>query len=297
MLGFVAALWGASYLFIKIALDGGVSPAAIVFIRTALAAVALLPFALRRDAFRGLRPAIGWIVLVAAVQVVAPFMLISGGEQWIASGLAGVLVASVPIFTALLAPFFDRAESPDRGAVTGIVVGLVGVAFILGVDLSGGGRALLGGVMVASAGLGYAIGGFVVKRRLGGVDTIGTVVATMGVSALMSLPFAAIALPSSTPGAGPIAALLVLGVGGTGIAFIIFYGLIARVGPARASLVTYIAPGFAVFYGVALYGEKLTIGAIVGLVLIVGGSWLAGRGRGAAGEKTPSADASVPALG
>ena len=297
MLGFVAALWGASYLFIKIALDGGLAPAAIVFLRTSLAALVLAPFALHRRAFRGVRAVFGWIVVVAAIEVVAPFMLISGGEQWISSGLAGVLVASVPIFTALLAPFFDRAESPDRRGVIGIAAGLVGVAFILGVDLSGGGKALLGGVMVATAGLGYAIGGFIIKQRLGTIDTIGNVVATMAVSALMSLPFAALVVPSSAPTAGASAALLVLGIGGTGIAFIVFYGLIARVGPARASLVTYIAPGFAVFYGVVLYGEALTIGAVVGLVLIVGGSWLAGRGRAEATEKPARTDSPVPALG
>jgi drug/metabolite transporter (DMT)-like permease len=277
----LAALWGASYLFIKIGLDGGLSPETIVFVRAALAALALTPIALSRNGFAGLRPLAGWLAVLAVIEVVAPFLLISFGEQWITSSLTGVLVASLPIWTALLAPWLDRAEAPTRRAFAGIVLGIVGVGLILGVDLGGGGKALLGGVMVVLAPLGYAIAGFIIRRRLGGADTVGAVAAMMAMAALIALPIAAFSAPSSVPDAGPIAAMIVLGAGGTGIAFIIFYELVARVGPARAALVTYLAPGFAVFYGVALYGEALTVGAIAGLVLIVGGSWLAGRARDA----------------
>jgi drug/metabolite transporter (DMT)-like permease len=274
----VGALWGASYLFIKIGLDGGLTPAGVVFLRTALAAAALLPIAAHRGGLAGIRPVLPVVVLLAVVQVVLPFMLISGGEQWVSSGLAGVLVASVPIWVALLAPWFDRAESPTRRALAGIVVGLVGVGLVLGVDLGGGGRALLGGVMVVLAGLGYAVGGFMIKR-LSRIDAISMVASTMGIAAVLSLPVAALSAPPGLPDLAALAAMLALGVGGTGVAFILFYGLIAEVGPARASLVTYVAPAFAVFYGVVLYGESLTVATVTGLVLIVGGSWLAGRGR------------------
>lgn len=289
----LAALWGSSYLFIKIGLED-LSPGGVVFARTTLGALVLLPIALRRDAFRGIRPLIGLATALAAIQVAAPFLLISYGEQHISSGLAGVLVASAPIFTALLAPFFDRAERSSGTALLGIAVGIVGVALILGVDLGGGGAALGGGLMVLAATVGYAIGGFMVKKSFSSLDAIGVVTVTMALSALMSLPVAAATPPAAVSGGGTIAAMLALGVGGTGISFAIFYTLIARLGPARASLVAYIAPGFAVFYGVALRGEPLTAMTILGLVLIVGGSWMAGR----SGRRVPvRADAVAPQPG
>jgi drug/metabolite transporter (DMT)-like permease len=271
----LAALWGSSYMFIKIGLED-LSPAMVVFIRTALAALVLLPIALRRDGFQGIRPLLPLLVVLAAIQVAGPFLLISYGEEHISSGLAGILVASAPIFTALLAPFFDTAERSSGLALLGIVIGIVGVGLILGVDLEG--AAIGGGLMVLGASVGYAIGGFMVKKSFAKLDAIGVVTTTMTLSALMSLPVAAATAPGAAPGGGAIAAMLALGIGGTGAAFAIFYTLIATLGPAKASLVAYIAPGFAVFYGVTLRDEQLTLMTILGLVLIVGGSWLAARG-------------------
>jgi drug/metabolite transporter (DMT)-like permease len=277
LLGTLAALWGASYLFIKIAIDDDLSPATIVFVRTALAAIALLPIALQRGAFKGVRPLLPLLVLLAVVQVAAPFVLISAGEQHISSGLAGVLVASAPIFTALLAPFVDRSERSHGQALAGVVVGILGVGLVLGVDLGDAGSQLGGGVMVLAASLGYAIGAFMIKARFKEIDPIGLVTTTMSISALLTLPIAIATAPDHFPSLGASAALLVLGIGGTGIAFVIFYTLIAELGPARAALVAYIAPGFAVFYGVAFQGETLTVTTVLGLLLIVGGSWIAGR--------------------
>lgn len=274
----LAALWGSSYMFIKIGLED-LSPAMIVFSRTLLGALALLPFALKRGAFRGLRPLLPLAVVVAAIQVAGPFMLISYGEQHISSGLAGILVASAPIFTALLAPLFDTAERSTGTALAGIGIGILGVGLILGVDLGEARSALAGGLMVLAAGAGYAVGGFMVKKGFAALDAIGVVTSTMALSALLSLPVAAATTPEAAPSGGTIAAMLALGIGGTGIAFAIFYTLIADLGPARASLVAYIAPGFAVLYGVTLRGEELTVTTAAGLALIVGGSWLAGRGR------------------
>jgi drug/metabolite transporter (DMT)-like permease len=270
----LAALWGSSYMFIKIGLED-LSPAEIVFIRTALAALVLLPIALRRNGFAGIRPLLPLLAVLAAIQVAAPFLLISYGEEHISSGLAGVLVASAPIWTALLAPFFDVSERSTGLALLGIVIGIVGVGLILGIDLEG--AAIGGGLMVLGASAGYAVGGFMVKKNFAKLDAIGVVTTTMTLSALMSLPVAAATVADSAPSGGTIAAMLALGIGGTGIAFAIFYTLIATLGPAKASLVAYIAPGFAVFYGVTLQDEPLTVMTIVGLVLIVGGSWLAGR--------------------
>jgi drug/metabolite transporter (DMT)-like permease len=274
----LAAFWGASYLFIELGLED-LSPAMVVFARTALAALVLLPFALRVKAFAGLRERLGAFVLLALVQVAGPFTLISVGQQEIASSLAGILVASAPIFTALLAIWVDHEERSHGLALAGVLAGMAGVALLLGVDAGGGTAALVGGLLVLLASLGYAIGGFWLKRRLSGPQPVGIVAITMGLSALMSLPAAALTLPDSMPGLEATAAVVTLGVLGTGISFVLFYDLIATIGPAKASLVAYVAPGFSVVYGVTLLDESFTVATAAGLGLILSGSWLAAEGR------------------
>jgi drug/metabolite transporter (DMT)-like permease len=159
------------------------------------------------------------------------------------------------------------------------MLGVVGVAVLLGVDLGGSGNELLGGLAVVLAGLGYAVGGFVVKHRLSDAPPIGVAAWVMVASTVLLTPVALATTPSSAPAFGPVASVVVLGVIGTGIAFAIFYELIARVGPARAFVVTYLAPGFAVVYGATLLDETITVATIAGLTLILAGSWLAAEGR------------------
>src|SRR3954449_10088332 len=251
----LAALWGASYLFIKIGLDD-LSPAGIVFTRTALAALVLMPFAIKSGGMAPLwRRAPGLFVL-AAVQVAGPFLLISAGERHIASSLAGILVAAAPIFTALLAVWVDEDERSHGLSLVGVLVGIAGVALLLGVDAGGRTAALVGGLMVVLAGFGYAAGGFYLKQRLADLAPSGVGAATMGISALVTLPFALATLPGSAPGPGAVAAVGALGMVGTGIAFWIFYTLITTVGPSQRSIVAYLAPGFAVVYGVTLLDER-----------------------------------------
>ncbi|MEA2386928.1 MAG: hypothetical protein QOJ22_1102 [Thermoleophilaceae bacterium] len=281
LLGILASLWGASYLFIKIGLHD-FSPAMIVFLRTLLAAIVLAPLALRRGALRGLRPLLWPIVLLAAVQVAAPFLLISWGEEELSSSLTGILVASAPILTALLAVFIARDERPSLAGAFGIAIGIVGVALLLGVDVGGDSAALVGGVAVIVASLGYALGGFYLKARFKEAQPIGMATATMFASAVLVLPLALATAPSEAPGLGAIAAMAALGAGGTGIAFVLYYTLIASVGPSKASIVAYIAPVFAVFYGVVFLDEAFTLGTFVGMALILTGSWIAGQSRPAA---------------
>ena len=274
----LASIWGASYLFIKIGLDD-FSPAMVVFLRTLLAAAVLAPLALRRGALNGLAARWWPVVVLASVQVAGPFLLISWGEEEISSSLAGILVASAPILTALLAVFVDHDERVTKVGGLGIGIGIVGVALLLGVDVGGDSAALVGGLAVVLASLGYAIGGFYLKARFKDAQPIGVVTATMFASALLALPLALATFPSDAPGAGSVAAMAALGAGGTGIAFVIFYTLIADVGPTKASIVAYIAPVFAVFYGVAFRDESFTLGTVVGMALILSGSWIAGQGR------------------
>jgi drug/metabolite transporter (DMT)-like permease len=293
-MGMLAALWGASYLFIKIAL-GDLSAGWIVFGRTALGAAVLLPIAARGGSLRLLRGRLGALLVLALIEIVGPFLLISFGETHIASSLAGILVSAAPIFTALLAVWVDHEERSHGWALVGIVAGIVGVVLLFGVDLSGSSSALLGGTMVLVASLGYALGALWLKHRLGDLPPAMTAGASLGIAALLVLPLALATLPAHAPGLGAVAALLALGVGGTGVGFLLFYTLIADVGPARASIVAYIAPGFAIVYGVSLRGEHFGAGTAFGLVLILAGSWLGAEGRLPWVSRTAPSRSSAPA--
>lgn len=270
----LGSLWGASYMFIKVSLDD-LSPAMIVFLRTALAALVLVPLAMRAGALSGIGGALGMIAVLALVQVAAPFMLISAGEQEISSSLTGILVSSMPLFTALLAIWVDHSERSTGPRALGLGLGFLGVALLIGVDVDGGPYALLGAIAVTLAGLGYAIGSFIVKRSSVTLAPVGIAAATMVASTVFVAPPALLSAPSEVPGLDTVGAMLALGLLGTGLAFAIFYTLTSTIGPARVSLVTYIAPVFAVFYGVVLLNEPVSVGTFAGLALIVGGSWIA----------------------
>jgi drug/metabolite transporter (DMT)-like permease len=276
-MGLLAATWGASYMFIKVGLrdfDAGT----IVCGRTALAALVLIPVALRRDAFAALRSRPGVVVVNAVVQVALPFLAITVGERWIPSALAGILVASAPIFTALIAIRVDHEERATGLGLVGILVGMLGVGLLFGVDLSGDAKELAGGGLILLASVGYAIGPMLVKHRLRGAQPAGVAAATMAVSAVLTAPLVAIDPPGSI-GWDSAGSLLALGIIGTGVAFLIFYTLIAELGPARASVVAYLAPGFSVLYGAAVLDESITVATIGGLVLILAGSYLGAERR------------------
>lgn len=291
LMAVLAATWGASYLFIKVALRD-VDAAQVVFLRTALGALVLLPIALRGGALPLLLARKRAAVVIAVVQVVVPFVLITVGETHIDSALAGILVASAPIFTALLAMRFDHAERSSGWGAVGILVGILGVVLLFGVDLSGDGTSLLAGAGILGAGLCYAVGAMLIKRKMAGVPPAGVVASTMSLSALMTLPFAVVHPPTSL-GLDAGASLVALGALGTGLAFLIFYTLIAELGPRKASLVAYIAPGFSVIYGAALLDESITVATIGGLVLILAGSWMGAEGR-APWQRRPAVPAPVP---
>jgi drug/metabolite transporter (DMT)-like permease len=161
----LASIWGASYMLIKIGLRE-LSPAMVAFARVALAAAVLMPMAAAQGALNGLRGRLGIVALVGAVQVAGPFWLIPAGEQEISSALAGVLVATTPIFAALLAIRVDHEERSEGLRLAGIGVGVAGVVVLFGLDLAGSTAAVLGGMAVVLASVGYSVGSFVVKHRL-----------------------------------------------------------------------------------------------------------------------------------
>jgi drug/metabolite transporter (DMT)-like permease len=271
----LSAIWGGSYLLIKIGLRD-LSPEMVAFARIALAAVVLLAIAARRGALVALRGRFRWVATLGAIQVAGPFLLISAGERSISSSLAGILVATTPIFTALLALRLDPEERSEGMRLVGVGIGIAGVVAIFGLDIGGSG--LLGGLAVVLASLGYAVGGFIFKARFADAPPLGVVAGVMAASALMLLVPAAVTLPSGAPGLGPVAAVVALGLFGTGLAFVVFYYLIATVGPARTMLVSYVAPGFAVVYGAWFLSEPITVGKVVGLAAVLVGSWLGAGG-------------------
>jgi drug/metabolite transporter (DMT)-like permease len=291
MLLTLAAVWGASYLFIKVALEDVFTAWSIVSIRTALAALVLVPLAAKLGVLGSIRGRLGPIVVLSLVQVAGPLTLIGLGEEHIASSLTGILVATAPIFTFLLAFVLSGEQRDSAGALVGVAIGIVGVGMLLGVDAGGESGAIAGGLMVILAAFGYAVAAWYLKRNLSGVEPVATVAGTQVVAALVTLPLGLTHIPDAAPSLEAVASLLTLGVLCTGIAFVIFHTLVRTDGPSRASLVGYIAPVFSIFYGVTLLDESFTAWTAAGLVLILGGSWLA------AGGKLPARRRDVAAAG
>jgi drug/metabolite transporter (DMT)-like permease len=275
----LSALWGASYLFIKVALEDVFTAWSIVSIRTALAAVVLVPLAAKLGVLGTVRGRLGPIVVLSLVQVAGPLTLIGLGEEHIASSLTGILVATAPIFTFLLAFVLSGEQRDSASSLVGVAIGIVGVGMLLGVDAGGESGAIAGGLMVILAAFGYAVAAWYLKRNLSGVEPVATVAGTQVVAALVTLPLGLTHIPDSAPSLDAVASLVTLGVLCTGIAFVIFHTLVRTDGPSRASLVGYIAPVFSIFYGVTLLDESFTAWTAAGLVLILGGSWLAAGGK------------------
>ncbi len=278
-LAITAALWGASYMFIKVCLDGDLSEGFIICARTLLGAAVLLPMAVRAGAIPMLMERKRWALALALAQVIVPFGLITYGENHVPSSLAGILVATAPLFIALLAIKVDQEERSTGWGLAGVLLGMVGVVLLFGVDLSGDAETLVGGLMVVGSGLCYAIAVLIAKRGFTGVPPVGVVASNLLISAVVWLPLAIAQPPTHDPGLNAVLSLVALSIGGTGLAFLLFYTSIAEIGPARASVVAYVAPAFSVVYGVTLLDEDLSVGTIGGLVLILAGSWLAASGR------------------
>jgi drug/metabolite transporter (DMT)-like permease len=274
----VSVIWGMPYLFIKIAVDE-ISPSLLAWSRLALAAVVLLPLAWKLGALRGLRERWRILTVFAAVEMAVPWPLLGFGEIHISSSLAAILVATVPLFVALIATRFDHSERPTPTRLVGMLIGLCGVVALVGIDIGGQGDELLGALAVLLVAFLYAIGPMIVKRRLSDVDPLGPVAASLGIAALLVTPFAAADLPDSVPSADTLASVAVLGLMCSALAFLLFFRLIAEVGPGRATVITYINPVVALALGVAVLDESVTTGVVVGLLLILAGSWLSTDGR------------------
>jgi drug/metabolite transporter (DMT)-like permease len=278
MLLLLAGVWGASYLFIKVAVDD-IAPAPMMAARTLIAAAVLLAFIVGRfgrpRAFEELRGAWRQCLVLGVLNAALPFWLIAWGEQHIDSGLAAVVQASVPIFNALLVLKFLPHERLSATRAFGLAVGLVGVAVVTGIHPEGGSLAVLGALAVVGSSLSYASAGVYGQRAVHG--TPGPVLATgsMLAAGVILLPFALFQLPQSVPSLEATASLLALALLGTALAQLVLFRMLALHGSSRLSLVTYLMPGFALVYGAVLLDEEITPTILVGLGLILGGVALA----------------------
>jgi len=275
----VSTLWGMPYMFIKIAVDDGVPPAFLAFVRVALGGAVLLALAWHAGALRALRGRWRWLAIYAMFEIAVPFPLIAGGERHVASSLAAIIIASVPLFIALLALRFDPAERATGSRLVGLFLGLAGVIALVGIDVAGRGDELLGAAAILLAAFGYAVGPMIYKRKLADLDPRAAMGASLLVASVVLAPLAGVDPPTETPSASALIALVVLGLFCTAAAFVFFGALIAEVGPGRALVITYVAPVVAVALGVTVLGERPGAGAVAGLLLILAGSWLSTDGR------------------
>jgi len=268
----LGVIWGVPYLLIKVAVRD-LTPATLVFLRTALGAALLLPVVVGRGNVGALLARWRPILLFTIVEMAIPWLLLSHAERRVTSSLAGLFMASVPLIGAVLSRVTGRHEPLGARRVFGLVLGLAGVVALLGLDLGRGDWTAI--VELAIVAIGYAVGPMIISRRLSGVPVLDVVAASLALCAIGYAPAGVLALPGTMPGSEVIGAVLVLGIACTAIAFLLFFRLIAEVGPVRATVITYVNPAVAVAAGVALLGEPFTLGTGAGFVLILAGSWLA----------------------
>jgi drug/metabolite transporter (DMT)-like permease len=270
----MCVIWGVPYLLIKVAVED-VSPAFLVLARTAIGALLLLPIAAARRELRPLVPF--WLPLVAfaAVEIALPWVLLGAAETRISSSLTALLIAAVPLIATAIALTTGGRDRLTPQTGLGLVLGIVGVAAIVGVNVEGASI-----VPIAEVGLVavcYAVGPAMLQRWLSDLPPLGVISISLALTALAYLPIAAFRLPEETPSPEAIAAIVTLAVVCTAIAFLLFFALIAEIGPVRSTVITYVNPAVAAVLGVTILGEHFTVGMGLGFVLVLAGSVLATR--------------------
>jgi drug/metabolite transporter (DMT)-like permease len=285
----LAAIWGASFLFIKVAVRE-LTPATLIVGRLGLAALTLAviaPFIVGTgETLRQVRANAGWLLVVALVNTAIPFWLLSWGETRIDSGLASIIQASVPIFNALIAFVAFREVRVTGVPLLGVAIGFVGVALLVGAQPEG---KVLGALAVVGMAFCYGVGGLLTGRYLSGPRPFVVALASTWIATLVWLPVGIAEAPSSMPGWKTIGSVVALGVPGTALAYLLFFGLITGAGAAYASLVTYLIPPIALAYGAIFLDERFGAAALGGLALILAGVALGtgavrfGRARSVAG--------------
>jgi drug/metabolite transporter (DMT)-like permease len=272
-------IWGVPYLFIKIAVDHGMTPPVLAWGRVTLGALVLLVLAWRAGTLRTVVSRWRWLLAFAVAEIAIPFPMLAIGEERVPSSLAAIMVAAVPLIGAILAMRFDHSERPTPIRALGLAIGFGGVIALVGIDVAGHKGELIGIGAIMITATGYAIGPMLIKHRLAGLDPRATMGASLALASLILLPWAALDVPAQTPSAGAIGSVIVLGLLCTAIGFVVYAILIGEAGTSRATVITYVNPVVAVTLGVLVLGEQPGAGAIAGLLLILAGGWLATDGR------------------
>jgi drug/metabolite transporter (DMT)-like permease len=277
--GLVGFLWGIPYLFIKVAVDEetGYSPAIVVFGRVLIGAAILIPLALKdRSIFAALRGG-KYVAFYALLEMVIPWILIGTAEQKISSGLAGLLIASVPIWSNLITYFQGDQEALEKNRIIGIGVGFIGVVLIVGIESLTGSSDPLSIVMVIVAAIAYAYAVIMIRQKLPDVSGVAINGVAMAMTAIFYLPFTIALWPDHSIAPEATYSVIALGIFSTGIAFVFFFTLLDDIGATRASMVTYWNTAIAVVLGILILSEPLTAGIAIGLPLVMFGSWLVNR--------------------
>ena len=270
----MCVIWGIPYLFIKVAVSG-MTPASLVFLRTAIGAVLLVPMAFARREVAPVLPAWRWLIAYTVAELGIPWFLLSSAETRLTSSLSGLLVAAVPLIGAVLAWITRSEHRLDRRRLAGLGLGLIGVTVLLGFDIST--RDLGAVAEVGLCAIGYAVGPMIISRKLSHLPPIGVVAGSLTLAAVVYAPLGIAQLAGGHPTARALASAATLGVVCTALAFVLFFALIAEIGPVRSTVITYFNPAVALVLGVTILGEPLRIGAVIGFALILAGSILATR--------------------
>ena len=272
----VGFLWGIPYLLMKVAVED-FPPAAVVAGRTLIGASILIPIAIYRKKFKGAVLGFKFVAFYALLEMIGPWILITTAEQKINSGLAGLLVSTVPIFATIITSLRGDHSVWQFKRIVGIVVGFLGLILVVGIESITGTSDPLSIAMVLVASIGYSYAVMMVQSALPHVSGIAINAVAMAMTALFYLPFTVVQWPTHEISNEAIGAIIGLGVLSTGAAFVAFFALAAIIGVARGSLVTYLNTAFAVVLGVIILNEPLTVGILIGLPLVLIGSYLASR--------------------
>jgi len=286
----MGVIWGIPYLLIKVAVDE-LEPSTLVLARTALASALLLPLALARGALRDVVGAWRPLLAFAVIEIMLPWLLLGVAEQRLSSSLTGLLIASVPLVGAVLAVATRSEDRLDGRRVLGLLLGLAGVAGLVGFEVGDGDLGAVAALAVVA--VCYATGPLILSRWLAHLPGLGVIAASLAVTAVAYLPVGLAQAPSTWPGTDVTLAVVGLAVICTAVAFLVFFALIAEVGPTRSTVITYVNPAVAVLLGVTLLDERFTLATAVGFVLILAGSVLATRRSPAAAATTEARDADV----
>ena len=261
----MSVIWGCPYLLIRIAVRE-ISPATLIFLRTAPAALLLAPIALHRGALTGILARWRWLLAFTAAELAVPWLFIGRAEIHLTSSVTGLLIASVPLVGAVIYRVFGY-DRFDRRRMVGLLVGFGGVAALVGADLGPA-------VEVLVPAVGYALGPLIISRKLDDLPGIGVITASLAIASVAYSPYALTHLPASVS-FEVVASVVGLALVCTALAFVLFFELIVEVGPARSTVITYVNPAVAVLLGVLVLGEPFTWGIALGFPLILLGSWLA----------------------